>query len=80
MAWCILDWFAWLAAYCVELLQAILFIAVQMSAAVFLVTCFKYCSRDIPTAIFSGYTWKAVSQSEDWGIGTRWTGLTLCRR
>jgi hypothetical protein len=52
MAWYILDRFDWLAAFYLELLQAILFIAVQLSAAVFLATCGKYCSRGLPTAIF----------------------------
>jgi hypothetical protein len=41
--------FDWLAAFHLELLQAILFIAVQLSAPVFLVTCFKYCSRVLLT-------------------------------
>jgi hypothetical protein len=35
-------------------LQAIPFIAVQLSAAVFLATCFKYRSRGLPTAFFPG--------------------------
>jgi hypothetical protein len=38
----ILQYFEWLAAFHVELLQAILCI---LSALVFLVTCFKHCSR-----------------------------------
>jgi hypothetical protein len=38
--------FDWLAAVHLELLQAILFIAVLQSALVFLATFFKYCSRD----------------------------------
>ena len=42
--------FDWLAAFHLDLLQAILFIAVQLSAAVFLATCFNYCSRGRPTA------------------------------
>jgi hypothetical protein len=37
-----------LAVFHVELLQAILFIAVWLSAPVFLATCFKYCSRGLP--------------------------------
>ena len=44
--------FAWLAAFHLDLLQAILFIAVKLSAPVFLATCFKYCSRGRPTAFF----------------------------
>ena len=44
--------FDWLAAFHLDLLQAILFIAVQLSAPVFLATCFKYCSRGRPTAFF----------------------------
>jgi uncharacterized membrane protein len=45
--------FDWLAAFHLELLQAILFIAVQLSFPLFLATCFKYCSRGLPTAFFS---------------------------
>jgi energy-converting hydrogenase Eha subunit E len=44
--------FAWLATFHLDLLQAILIIAVQLPAAVFLVTCFKYYSRGLPTACF----------------------------
>jgi hypothetical protein len=44
--------FDWLAAFYLELLQAIIFIAVQLSAPVFLATCFKYFIRDLPTAFF----------------------------
>ena len=44
--------FDWLSAFHVELLQAILSIAVYLSAPVFLATCFKYCSRGLPTAFF----------------------------
>ena len=44
--------FAWLAAFHLDLLQAILFIAVKLSAPVFLATCFKYCSRGRPTTFF----------------------------
>jgi len=46
----ILQYFDWLAAFHLYLLQAILSIAVQLSAALFLATCFKFCSRDLPTA------------------------------
>jgi hypothetical protein len=35
-----------------ELLQAILFIALELSAPVFLATCFTYCSPALPTAFF----------------------------
>jgi len=48
----ILQSFDWLAAFHLELLQAIFFIAVSLSAAVFLATCYKYCSRGLPTAFF----------------------------
>ena len=41
-----------LAALHLQLLQAILFTAVSLSAAVFLATCFKYCSPGLPTAFF----------------------------
>jgi len=41
-----------LAAFHLELLQAILFITVYLSGAVFLVTCFKYCSQGLPMAFF----------------------------
>jgi len=52
----ILQSFHWLVAFRLELLQAILFIAVELSAAVFLTTSFKYRSRGLPTAFFlSGY-------------------------
>jgi hypothetical protein len=34
----------WLAAFHLDLLQAILFIAVKLSAPVFLASCFEYCS------------------------------------
>ena len=44
--------FDWLAAFHLESLQAILFIAVYLSSHVFLATCFKYCSRGLPTAFF----------------------------
>ena len=44
--------FDWLAAFHLELLQANVFIAVQPSAPVFLATCFKYCSRGLPTGFF----------------------------
>ena len=45
----------WLAAFHLDLLQATLFVAVQLSAPVFLATCFKYRSRGLPTAFFSEY-------------------------
>jgi len=48
----ILQSFDWLAAFPLELLQATLFIAVQLSAAVFLATCFKYYSQGLPMAFF----------------------------
>jgi hypothetical protein len=48
----IIQSFDWLAAFHLELLQAILFIAVQLPAPVFLATCFKYCCRGLPTALF----------------------------
>jgi hypothetical protein len=48
----ILQCFDWLAAFHLELLQAILFIAVQLSAPVLLATCFKYYSRGLPMAFF----------------------------
>jgi hypothetical protein len=41
-----------LAAFHLELLQAILFIAVELSALVFLAICFKYCSQGLPTNFF----------------------------
>jgi len=41
--------FDWLAAFHLELLQAIISIAVQLSAAVFVATCFKHCSQGLPT-------------------------------
>jgi hypothetical protein len=44
--------FEWLVAFHLEMLQAVLYIAVQLSAAVFLATCFKYYSRGLLTAIF----------------------------
>jgi len=44
--------FDWLAAFHLELLQATLFLAVQLSAPVFLATCFKYRSRGLPTVPF----------------------------
>jgi hypothetical protein len=44
--------FDWLAAFRLDLLQAILFITVQLSDAVFLATCFRYRSRGLPTAFF----------------------------
>ena len=47
--------FDWLAAFHLDLLQAILFIAVYPSAAVFLANCFNYRSRGLPTALFSKY-------------------------
>jgi hypothetical protein len=47
--------FDWLAAFYLDLLQAILFIAVYLSAPVYLAACFKYCSRGFPTVFFSGY-------------------------
>jgi hypothetical protein len=48
----ILQYFDWLAAFHLELLQAILFIVVELSALVFLATCFQYCSRSLPTTFF----------------------------
>jgi hypothetical protein len=48
----ILQSFDWLAAFHLNVLQTILFIAVYLSAPVFLATCFKYCSRGQPTAFF----------------------------
>jgi len=48
----ILQSFDWLAAFHLELLQAILFVAVYLSAPVFLATCSKYRSRGLPTAFF----------------------------
>ena len=45
--------FDWLAAFNPDLLQAILFIAVYLSAPVFLATCIKYCSGSLPRAFFS---------------------------
>jgi hypothetical protein len=42
--------FDWLAAFHLDFLQAILFIAVFFSVLVFLANCFKYCSRGLPTA------------------------------
>jgi hypothetical protein len=48
----ILQSFDWLAAFHLELLQAILSVAEQLSAPVFLATCFKYCSRGLPIAFF----------------------------
>jgi len=44
--------FDWLAAFHLQLLQATRSIAVCLSAAVFLVTCFDYCSTGLPTAFF----------------------------
>jgi hypothetical protein len=41
-----------LAAFHLELLQAILFIVVLFSAPVFPTTCFKYCSQGLPTPFF----------------------------
>jgi hypothetical protein len=49
----IIQSFDWLAAFHLDLLQAILFIAVQLSAPVFLATCFKYCGRGLPTALLT---------------------------
>jgi len=49
----ILQSFDWLAAFHPELLQAILFIAPELSAPVFLATCFKYCIRGFPKAFFT---------------------------
>jgi len=46
------QFFDWLAAFHLDLLQAILSIAVYLSAALFLATCFKYCSPGLPTAFF----------------------------
>jgi hypothetical protein len=46
--------FDWLAALHLDLLQTNVFIAVYLTAAVFLATCFNYCSRGLPTAIFPG--------------------------
>ena len=48
----ILQSFDWLAAFRLELLQAILFVAVYLSAPVFLATCLKYCGWGLPTAFF----------------------------
>jgi len=48
----ILQSFDCLAALHLELLQVILFIAVLLSAPVFLTTCFNYCNRGLPTAFF----------------------------
>jgi hypothetical protein len=42
----------WLAALHLKILQAIVFIVVQLSALVFLTTCFKYCIRGLPTDFF----------------------------
>ena len=42
-----LDWFA---AFLLELLQAIFFIALKMLASLSLVICIKYCNRGLPTA------------------------------
>ena len=50
----ILQSFDLLAAFHLELLQAIIFITVKLSAPVFLATCFKYFSRGLPTAFFLG--------------------------
>jgi hypothetical protein len=49
----IIQSFDWLAAFHLELLQAILFIAVLLSAAGFLAICFKYCSPGFPQLFFS---------------------------
>jgi hypothetical protein len=49
---CTLQSFDWLAAFHLELLQAILVTAVQPSAALFLVTCCKHCSPRLATACF----------------------------
>ena len=48
----ILQTFDRLAAFQLELLQAILFIAVKISAPLFLAICFKCCSQGLPTAFF----------------------------
>jgi hypothetical protein len=48
----ILQSFDWFAAFHLELLQAILLIPLYLSAAVFLATCFKYCSGCLPTIFF----------------------------
>jgi hypothetical protein len=48
----IIQSFDWLAAFHLGSLQAILLIAVQLSAPVFLATCFKDFSRGLPTAFF----------------------------
>jgi hypothetical protein len=42
-----------LAPFHLQLFQAILPIAVQLSAALFLSTCFMYCSPGLPKAFFS---------------------------
>ena len=42
----------WLTAFHLELLQATLFVAVSLSAPVFLATCFKYYSQGLPTTFF----------------------------
>jgi hypothetical protein len=44
--------FSLLIGFRLELLQAIILIAVQLSAAVFLATCFKYRSPGLPTSLF----------------------------
>jgi hypothetical protein len=67
----ILQPFDWSAAFHLDLLQAILFIAVELSAAVFLATCFKYCSRGLPTALFPD-----VAPSRM--FITNWLGLIIC--
>ena len=41
-----------LAAFHLEVSQTIIFSAVHLSAALFLASRFKYCSRGLPTAIF----------------------------
>jgi len=47
--------FDWLAAFHLDLSQGSMFIAVQLSAPVFLATCLKFCSRGLPTNLFSKY-------------------------
>jgi hypothetical protein len=85
--------FDWLAAFHLELLQAILFIAVLLSAAVFLATCFQYCSRGLPTTPFpdihgsggslmvSGYGGLGLIPGQSaWECGRQsGTGLSLLR-
>ena len=56
-----------LAAFHLDMLQAILSIAVWLSAAVFLAACFKYCSPGLPLPFFQ------ILFLEEWLQQTRYT-------